>query len=63
MLSEWALGELGLDRLLIEVDEANAASLRVAVKCRFERVAGRTGPDAEGGRRTPVVFARRAPRR
>ncbi|MFD3806952.1 hypothetical protein ACFWSP_29230 [Streptomyces sp. NPDC058618] len=54
---------MGLDRLLIEVDEANAASLRVAVKCRFERVAGRTGPDAEGGRRTPVVFARRAPRR
>ncbi|MCY0947357.1 GNAT family N-acetyltransferase [Streptomyces antarcticus] len=63
LLSGWALGELGLERLLIEVDEANAASLRVAVKCRFERVAARTGPDAEGGRRTTVVFARRAPRR
>ncbi|MFD3940325.1 GNAT family N-acetyltransferase [Streptomyces sp. NPDC058611] len=56
-------GELGLDRLLIEVDEANAASLRVAVKCGFERVAAGTGPDAENGRRTPAVFVRRAPRR
>jgi RimJ/RimL family protein N-acetyltransferase len=63
LLTAWAFGDLGLNGLLIEADEANTASLRVAEKCGFRRVAERdTGPDERGGDgRTTVVFARREP--
>jgi RimJ/RimL family protein N-acetyltransferase len=58
LLTGWAFGDLGLARLVIEADEGNAASIRVAEKCGFQRVGSRTSPDAEGQRRTTVVFAR-----
>ena len=35
MVSGWALGELGLSELILEADEGNAASIRVAEKCGF----------------------------
>ena len=43
----WALGELGLNRLLLEADEGNAASIRVAEKCAFQRIGTRLEDDGE----------------
>jgi RimJ/RimL family protein N-acetyltransferase len=57
VVSRWALAELGLSRLILEADEGNAASIRVAEKCGFER----TGTRVEEGGETLVVFARTAP--
>ena len=51
----WALGELGLNRLLLEADEGNAASIRVAEKCAFQRIGTRLEDDGE---HTTVVFVR-----
>jgi RimJ/RimL family protein N-acetyltransferase len=61
LLAEWAFGDLKLTELLLESDEANAASIRVAEKCGFRPVGTRpepgTGPaDAQ---RTMLIFARR----
>jgi RimJ/RimL family protein N-acetyltransferase len=58
LLTEWALGDLGLSRLLLEANEANAASLRVAEKCRFQRIGSRTEPDTAGDRYATIIFAR-----
>jgi len=60
LLTGWAFRDLRLTRLLIEADEANTASVRVAEKCGFERVGSRTAPDAEGEPHTTVVYARQA---
>jgi RimJ/RimL family protein N-acetyltransferase len=62
LLAGWAFADLGLDRVLLEADEENAASLRVAEKCGFERIGSRTEPGPEGGPHTTVVFARTADR-
>jgi RimJ/RimL family protein N-acetyltransferase len=59
LLAGWAFGDLRLTRLLLEADEANAASIRVAEKCGFRRIGSRTEPAADGGPHTTVVFARR----
>jgi RimJ/RimL family protein N-acetyltransferase len=56
LMSGWALGELGLKQLILEADGGNAASIRVAEKCGFER----TGSHVEENGRTTVVFARTA---
>jgi RimJ/RimL family protein N-acetyltransferase len=56
VVSAWALGELGLTQLLLEADEGNAASLRVAEKCGFERIGTRTEETGE----KMAVFARSA---
>ncbi|QNE21292.1 GNAT family N-acetyltransferase [Kribbella qitaiheensis] len=56
LVSGWALGELGLSQLILEADEGNAASIRVAEKCGFER----TGDRVEEGGETTVIFARTA---
>lgn len=58
LLADRALGGLGLDRVLLEADAENSASIRVAEKCGFARVGSRTGPGRDGAARTTVVFAR-----
>jgi RimJ/RimL family protein N-acetyltransferase len=40
LVSEWALGEGGLDRVFVEVEEANSASSVVALAAGFTRVDG-----------------------
>jgi RimJ/RimL family protein N-acetyltransferase len=59
LLADWAFRDLRLTRLLLEADEANAASIRVAEKCGFRRIGSRTEPSPGGGPHTTVVFARR----
>ena len=59
LLVAWAFAELGLSQVLLEAAEQNAASLRVAEKCGFERIGTRTAPDPDGAPRTTVTFARR----
>lgn len=54
LVTDWAFQDLGLDRLFLEADAENTASLRVAEKCRFERIGTRTESDL----RTTVVFGR-----
>ncbi len=56
----WALGELALARLLLEADVENTASVRVAEKCGFARLADRVEPRPDGGTRTVAVFVRSA---
>ena len=58
LLAEWAFGEVGLTQLLLETDEANAASVRVAEKCGFQRIDSRTAEKSDGAPHTTVVFAR-----
>lgn len=43
LLTDWALATLGLDALVAEVDRDNAASLRVAERTGYRRLAGRPG--------------------
>ncbi|MFU8854785.1 GNAT family N-acetyltransferase [Micromonospora sp. SL1-18] len=57
LLARWALFELRLERVILEADEGNAASIRVAEKRRFHRVGTRTEPAGDGGQRVLVVFA------
>ncbi len=58
LLSEWALGELGLKRLEMFVEPENVASQRVAERCSFvrERLL-RSRWVAKGRRRDSVVYA------
>jgi RimJ/RimL family protein N-acetyltransferase len=57
LVAQWALLELGLGQLLLEADEANVASIRVAEKCGFERIGSRTELGPDGVERTSLVFA------
>lgn len=59
LLVDWAFRDLGLIQLLLETDEANAASLRVAEKCQFQRIDSRTETNSQGLQHTMIVFARR----
>jgi len=59
LLVKWAFDDLGLTRLLLEADEANVASLRVAEKCQFERIESRTEANSQGAEHTTIVFVRR----
>jgi RimJ/RimL family protein N-acetyltransferase len=58
LITDWAFADLGMNRLLLEADEANTASLRVAEKCQFQRISSRVETDAEHGSRTTVTYAR-----
>lgn len=58
LLVDWAFRDLGLTQLLLEADEANAASLRVAEKCQFQRIDSRTETNSQGLQHTTIVFAR-----
>lgn len=57
LLAEWARSGLGVARVILEADEGNAASIRVAEKSGFQRIGTRSEPAADGGQRTVVVFA------
>ncbi|MFE9657509.1 GNAT family N-acetyltransferase [Micromonospora sp. NPDC006431] len=57
LLARWALSDLGLERVILEADEANTASIRVAEKCGFQPAGTRTEPAGDGGERSIVVFA------
>ena len=56
LLVGWALAELRLREVVLEADEGNTASIRVAEKCGFHRVGSRTEPGGHGVPRTVVVF-------
>jgi RimJ/RimL family protein N-acetyltransferase len=53
LVSDWAFDELHLSVLLLEIDERNTASLRVAARCAFTRC-GTTN----GGESAKAVFRR-----
>ncbi|MFE0135302.1 GNAT family N-acetyltransferase [Streptomyces sp. NPDC059037] len=56
LLAGWALSDLGLTQLLLEADPENTSSVRVAEKCRFQRIGSRVESSAEG-QNTLIVFA------
>lgn len=64
LATDWALGRLGLRRVWLEIDPANAASRTVAERAGFTplpEAAARPGAEAAAGScrpRDPVVFAR-----
>ncbi|GIH07834.1 N-acetyltransferase [Rhizocola hellebori] len=57
LMSEWALGELGVTQLLLEADADNAASIRVAEKCGFQATGKTPVTDADGTVRHRLVFS------
>lgn len=62
LVTTWAFRDLALTRLLLEADEANAASLRVAEKCGFRRLGTRTSPSPDGTAPRPTaLFTRSTP--
>lgn len=63
LMAEWAFGDLGLSEVLLEIDPANAASVRVAQKCGFEPADhGPTGPGVPPNDGKLVFAARRGAR-
>jgi hypothetical protein len=62
LVTGWAFHDLRLSRLLLEIDEANTASIRVAQKCGFvRRVTVGAVRDSDGDDRPKAVFVRRPP--
>lgn len=62
LVTAWAFRDLAFTRLLLEADEANAASVRVAEKCGFRRVGTRTSPATDGTTPHPTaLFTRTTP--
>jgi RimJ/RimL family protein N-acetyltransferase len=59
LMTQWALRDLGLSEVLLEIDPENVASIKVARKCGFEPAGrdrrGEPGTDADG----KLVFAAR----
>jgi RimJ/RimL family protein N-acetyltransferase len=51
----------GITGLAIEADAANAASIRVAEKCDFQRIGSSVRTDVDRGLVTTIVFARQRP--
>jgi RimJ/RimL family protein N-acetyltransferase len=60
LVTRWALVDLALAHLYLEADEANAASIRVAEKCEFERFGAKAEEGPGGERRTSLVFRKSA---
>jgi RimJ/RimL family protein N-acetyltransferase len=62
LMAEWAFCRLGLTELLLEIDQENVASVRVAEKCGFEVAErGRGGePGSDGGGKLVFVARKRA---
>jgi len=58
LVADWAFGDLGLAKLLLESDEANAASKRVAEKCGFQPIGTTSQAGPDGVERTRIVFSR-----
>ena len=45
LLTQWAFDDLGLPRLVLEIDEENVASIRVAERCGYVRDGVTTGDE------------------
>lgn len=58
LVVDWALRDLGLTQLVLEADEANRASVRVAEKCGFHPIDTKSEPRSDGLVRTTIVFSR-----
>jgi RimJ/RimL family protein N-acetyltransferase len=58
LVADWALRDLGLTQLILEADEANAASIRVAEKCGFHAIGTKSETRSDGIAHTTVVFSR-----
>ncbi len=58
LVADWGLRDLGVTQLIVEADEANVASIRVAEKCGFHAVGTKSEPRSDGGVRTTIVFSR-----
>lgn len=61
LLVGWARTELRVPQVLLEADEENVASIRVAEKAGFRRIGSRAESDGDRGVRTVAVFALDAP--
>lgn len=61
LVTGWAFTGLGVARLLLEADEGNTASIRVAYKCGFTPVGSRSEQQRDGAQRTVMVFTRSEP--
>jgi RimJ/RimL family protein N-acetyltransferase len=60
LVTGWAFRDLGLATLMLEIDEANTASIRVAEKCRFVRSATDAELSSGSAERPKVIFGRTA---
>jgi RimJ/RimL family protein N-acetyltransferase len=58
LVVDWALRDLGVTQLILETDEVNRASIRVAEKCGFHAIDTRSEPRSDGVVRTTIVFSR-----
>jgi len=56
LLTDWAFQGLALHQVLLEADQENLASVRVAEKCQFQPLGTRTEL-REGKERTMLLFA------
>ncbi|MEU3455512.1 GNAT family N-acetyltransferase [Micromonospora sp. NPDC006766] len=57
LLAHWALSDLKLERVILEADVRNTASIRVAEKCGFHRLDTRSETAAGDGQQSIAVFA------
>jgi RimJ/RimL family protein N-acetyltransferase len=60
LVTRWALVDLALPHLYLEADQLNAASIRVAEKCGFERFDAQLEEGPGGEPLTRLVFRRSA---
>jgi RimJ/RimL family protein N-acetyltransferase len=56
LLTEWALGELGLERVELRITDGNEPSMRVADKCGYVREGVLRSVHFKQGRRSDVVL-------
>lgn len=59
LLTEWCLGDGGLDRVCLEIEEANPASVAVAVAARFTRTGEVVTEEMKGIERRFLTYERR----
>ncbi|WP_433347106.1 GNAT family N-acetyltransferase [Micromonospora sp. CA-111912] len=57
LLARWALSDLRLKQVILEANEGNAASIRVAEKCHFRYVGTRSETVEDGSQKSTAVFA------
>lgn len=60
LVTGWAFRDLGLRYVMLEIDEANTASMRVAEKCRFAQRVTDPEPSSRGSKPPQVTFVRTA---
>ena len=58
LLTEWSLGELGLHRLTLEIEQANPASAAVAVAAGYEQVGEPVTEEMKGTERQFLTYER-----